>query len=68
MKPLLLQEGQMRTETAERADGYGITFKQGRDLVAISWDEAIRIRDWLQLAIAEHTEKVHSQRTGADTP
>lgn len=62
MKDLLLQEGQLRTRVRERPDDCGITLDQGRDLVALSWDEAIKVRDWLQLAIAEHTEKVHSQR------
>jgi hypothetical protein len=66
MKQLLIQNGNLRTTVSELADYDGVGLLQGSDYVELTWDDAIKVRDWLQLAIAEHTEKVHSQRTLTD--
>lgn len=58
MNTLILQNGVVRTGLAEIIGGDGVAFVQGPDYVTLNWDEAIRVRDWLQLAIAERTERL----------
>lgn len=58
MKQLMMQNGDLRTILAEEADDDGVGFVQGKDYVTLSWGDAIRVRDWLQLAIIERTERL----------
>lgn len=64
MKGILLQTGNLRTVICETDDSDGVGITQGRDYVELSWNDSIKIRDWLQLAIAEHSERA-SQGEGS---
>ena len=61
MKRLELITDDFDTILCEESDGAGVGFMQGKDYVTLSWEQAHKVRDWLQLAIAERVEQLHRE-------
>lgn len=60
MSPLILDVGsRFDIGVAERNHDLGVFIGHHSESVQISWEAAIKLRDWLQLAIAERTERLH---------